>query len=300
MITTKTLARTALVLLAGTLAPAAAHAAIDISESSTYYDVENWYGYRSNVNIGYASSGNSISFSQVDSSSYLWAYFDPILLDVGDTLTFSGTFMFGTIASDGKFSIGLFNSGLCTQSQMLTHTYQSGTNVSSMANYSETTKADGTVSKKSVTGTATGGMTGVSASYATAYLRTNATSNTGFLSTASGAQQESVDFASAFSAPTANTEYDVSLVLKKTETGLDYSVAFGGTAAQTISFETEISTFDVLGIRAPTTSSGGITLSNVSVTTTGTVIPEPSAFGLLAGAFALAMAGTRRRRRRAS
>ena len=298
MITTKTLTRTALVLLAGTLAPAAVHAAIDIADSATYYDVENWYGYRSNVNIGYDSGDSSISFSQVDSASYLWAYFDPILLDVGDTLTFSGTFTFGTIASGGKFFIGLFNSGLCAQSQMLTHTYQSGTDVSSMENYSETTKTDGTVSKKSVTGTATGGMTGVSANSATAYLRTNAASNTAFLSTSSGAQQKNTDFTSAFSEPSANSAYNVSLELKKTETGLDFSVAFDGAAAQTISFETDIKTFDVLGIRAPTTSTGGITLSNVSVTTTGTVIPEPSAFGLLAGAFALALAGTRRRRRR--
>ncbi len=297
MITTKTLTRTALVLLAGTLAPAA-HAAIDISDSATYYDPENWYGYYSKANITYTYGVDYIRFSQVDNTGYLWAYFDSVQLDVGDTLTFSGIFTFGKIASSGKFAIGLFNSGLCSQSQMVTHSFQSETDVSSMANYSETTKPDGAVSAKSVTGTATGGMTGVSANNATAYLKTNAASNTAFLSTALGAQQKSVDFASAFSAPTENVAYDVSLELKKTDSGLDFSVAFDGTAAQTISFESDISTFDVLGIRVPTTSSGGITLSNVSVTTTGTVIPEPSAFGLLAGAFALALAGMRRRRRR--
>lgn len=281
----------ALALLAGTALAPAARAAIDINDSATYYAAENWYGYRSNTDVEYTTTKSSVNFSKIDKSSYVWGYFNPIVLEVGDSLTFSGTFTFGTIASEGTFSIGLFNSGLCSQSEMLTHTYQSSTDVSGMANYG--------TGKKGVTGTATGGMTGVSANNANAYLRTNADSNTAFLSTSSGAQQKTTAFETAFSAPTANTAYAVKLDLTKTSSGLDLAVSFGGESAKTVSFETDISTFDVIGIRSPVTAGGsGITLSDFSVSTTGTVIPEPSAFGLMFGVLSLLVAAFPRRRSR--
>ncbi len=280
----------ALALLAGTALAPAARAAIDINDSATYYATENWYGYRSNTNVEYTTTDSSVNFSKIDESSYVWGYFNPIVLDVDETLTFSGTFTFGKIASGGTFSIGLFNSGLCSQSEMLTHTYQSETDVSKMANYS---------TGKSTTGTATGGMTGVSANNQKAYLRTNADSNTAFLSTASGAQQKTTAFETAFSAPTANTAYAVKLELSKTLTGVDVFVSFGGEATKKVSFETDISTFDVIGIRSPVTAGGsGIALSSFSVSTTGTVIPEPSAFGLMFGVLSLLVAAFPRRRSR--
>lgn len=259
MKSTPRLTLAALALLAGTALVPAARAAIDLDNPATCYNAGNWYGYRSNTNVEYTATESSINFSKIDSSSYVWGYFNPVVLNVGDTLSFSGTFTFGTIASGGTFAAGLFNSGLCSQSEMPTHTYQSSTDVSKMANY---------IKNKGVTGTATGGMTGVSANNKNAYLRTNAASNTAFLSSSSGAQQTTTAFAASFSSPTANTAYAVTLGLTKTESGVDFAVSFGNESAKTISFETDISTFDVIGIRSPVTAGGGgITLSNFSIAT---------------------------------
>lgn len=275
-----------LALLAGTLVVPGLNAAIDLSDSSTFYNAANWYGYRDNANVQFTTTEHSITFSQIDEASYVWAYFNPTTLSVGQKLEFSATFSFGTLNSDGKFSVGLFNSGLCGESQMVTHTYQSETVVTSMANY---------VEGKNMISTVTGGMTGVSANSEKAYLRTKSESKTAFLSTASGAQQKTAAFETAFAAPVAGTAYEVHLEVLKTESGLDFSVGFNGETAQSVSFETDISTFDVLGFRSPVTAgSGGITISEMAVA----VIPEPSAFGLLAGMAACAVAAVSRRRKK--
>ncbi len=275
-------------LAAGSLVSGTLVAVADSFDSATFYDPDNWFGYRSNTNIVFSSWENSITFSQVDKSSYLWTYFDPITLSVGDKLSFSGTFTFGKIASDGVFSVGLFNSGLCGKEEMVAHAYQSGTDVSSMRNYSE---------GKNAVSTATGGMTGVSANNKTAYLRTNSGSSTAFLSASSGAQQNSITFPSVFSAPAADAEYEVSLEILKTSVGLDFSVALGGGAPQVLSFETEISTFDLFGFRSPVAASGrGIVLSGASVAVAS--IPEPSALGLFLGIFSIAQATVFRRVRK--
>lgn len=90
-------------IVAGTFA-VSANAAISLSDMSTAYNVDNWYGYRSSANIRFSSSDNSITFSQANDSSYIWGYFDAVSLEVGQSLTFTGTFEFGTIASGGVFS----------------------------------------------------------------------------------------------------------------------------------------------------------------------------------------------------
>lgn len=269
----------------GVFAPVATFAA-DIGGNLSFYNSDNWYGYRSNSNVQFTSTENSITFTRIDNSSYLWTYFDPITLSVGEKLSFTGTFTFGSIASKGVFSLGFFNSGLCGKDQMITHTYQSGTNVSSMVNYAM---------GKNAVSAATGGMTGVSANNEKAYLRTNASSSTAFLSTSSGAQQKTETFSSAFSAPAENVACEISFEILKTMSGLDVSIAFGGNAAQTVSFETEISTFDVLGLRSPVTASGkGITLSSLALSEVA--IPEPSLMGGVFGLFSIAVATSRRRR----
>lgn len=272
-------------LVLGTLMPVSSFAA-ELGGNLSFYDTDNWYGYRSNSNIQFSSTENSITFTQIDNSSYLWTYFDPITLSVGEKLSFTGTFTFGKIASGGVFSLGFFNSGLCGKDQMITHTYQSGTDVSSMANYAE---------GKNAVSTATGGMTGVSANNEKAYLRTNEKSSTAFLSTSSGAQQKTETFSSAFSAPVENVACEISFEILKTMSGLDVMIAVGGTVPQTISFETDISTFDVLGLRSPVTASGnGITLSSISLSEV--VIPEPSTVVGVFGLFSIAAVMLRRRR----
>lgn len=246
---------------------ATSFAAAETAIPATFYDAGNWYGYRSNANVSFSSGEDSITFSGIDSSSYLWAYFEPVTLSVGQKLSFFGTFTFGKLAADGVFSVGLFDGGQCSKSEMITHSYQSGTEVSSMANY--------TYGKNAVS-TATGGMTGVSANARAAYLRTNSASSTAFLSTASGAQQKTVEFEDSFPGPDSNAAYDVGMEILKTSSGLDFSVRFGGGNAQLISFETDISTFDVPGIRVPVASGESITFSAATVT-----VPEPSFWGVL-------------------
>lgn len=262
-------------------------AAISLSDSSGIYDVNNWYGYRSNSNVAFSGSENSINFSKIDNGGYVWGYFNPVALEIGETLTWSGTLTVGKIAKEGVLSLGIFNSGPSPVQSMVTHTYQSNTDVSMMPNYKE---------DANVISTVFGGMTGLSANSKNAYLRSKP-SNTAFLSTSGGAQQETVAFSSAFSTISENSAYDFSLSLTKTDAGMTFAVAYGDTEAQIISFDTDIDTFDVLGIRSPVTaSSAGITLSNLSLTTTGVVIPEPASASVLMGFAVLGLLGVKRRR----
>lgn len=290
MITTKTLTRTALVLLAGTLVPATLSAMIDISTPSSFYDDANWYAYRGSANVSFntAVDANSIDISKLD-DGYSWAYFTPIALEAGEHITFSATITFSDISTSNKFYIGLFDGGsLCSQENQIAHSYQSKTDVSGMPNSSNAS---------TVPGVATGDMHGIFASSSTAYLRSESKDHS-FMSTSSGVYQASSKFATEFASFSATTPYAIEMTLAKGEDSLTLSFAIGNETAQTLNFTSDISRFNVIGFRSPTAAGGTATLSNMSITTTGTVIPEPSAFGLLAGAFALALAGTRRRRRR--
>lgn len=275
------------VFVIGTVAPGLS-AAISPGDFAEPYLAENWYGYRSNADVAYTESEGAINFSKLDDASYVWGYFDPVTLGVGEKLRWAGTLTLGRMASDGKLSVGIFNSGLCSESAMITHTYQSGTNVSSMKNY---------VAGKKVIATVLGDMTGVSGNSEEAYLRTNP-SNTSPLSTSAGAQQKTEKFSKGFSSPTQDVAYDFALEILKTVSGVVFFVAYGDAPAQSVEFETTIDTFDVLGIRSPVTAGGdGITLSNFSLST-GAVVPEPLSGGLILGAAALGVVATRRRRLR--
>lgn len=255
------------------------------------YNTDDWYAYRSNAEVTFSSNENSITFSTLDASSYVWGYFPKVSLSVGESLSVTGTLTFSALSTSGTLMLGVFDSGNCSKADMITHAYQSKTDVSSMKNYS--VKESGTA--KNAVSTATGGMTGVSANCSTAYLRTNADSYTAFLSTASGAQQAKTSFSSEFSSPAVEAEYAFSLCIVKTAAGLDFSVALGEVASiQTVSFSSEISDFDALGIRSPVSSGGSITLSELAMTKS--VIPEPSMFGIAVIVGALVFAVSRRRR----
>ena len=318
MITTKTLTPTALVLLAGTLAPAAAHAAETITISAPTAD--DWYAQRSNANVSAPTVGDdgSVTFSKMDYGAYAWAYFTPVELEVGQWISFSGTAIFnsmyeGTESKDpGKFLFGLFDSNTNSQASVNAALGISGTSDEDAAKHGiNANGASETLGMKVLTGDMTGFFCDSSSSTAYAWLTTH--SSYGFLATNAGKTiQPSQTLSETLAVPAALTEYDFSFKVTKTKTD-EYEIVVSsrsGTADEifattTFSGMDSVSQFDVIGIKSPVASgatgnppSGTFTLMNLSVTTTGTVIPEPSAFGLLAGAFALALAGTRRRRRR--
>ena len=294
MITTKTLTRTALVLLAGTLAPAAAHAADSITISAPTAD--DWYAQKSGskVDAPIVNENGSVSFSSANYETYAWAYFSPVVLDVNEWISFSGTMLFSGIHAatpstpDGKFLFGIFDANENSQ-----------TAVNSML----AAKSSGHGTSLGIT-SLTSSMTGFfSGTESLAYVRSAAQASSGFLSSGNGSK--SANLSATGIAPAAATAYNFSIKVTKTSDGaytLDISTQSGEGAAVTgtASFSdiSGVSQFDVVGFKSPVPAGGSLTLSNFEIKTTGTVIPEPSAFGLLAGAFALALAGTRRRRRR--
>lgn len=274
------------VFVIGAVAPGLS-AEISSGDSAEAYQVASWYGYRSNANVVCSEIEGAINFSKLDAYSYVWGYFNPVKLAIGEKLVWSGTLTLGQIAPKGKLILGIFNSGLCSEDTMITHTYQSDTDVSSMKNY-----ANG----KNVVGTVLGGMTGVSASSESAYLRTKP-SDTSPLSTSSGSQQKTENFSVRFSSPTEGAEHDFALEILKTVNGIIFSVAYGDGPAQSVEFETTIDSFDVLGLRSPVEAGGdGITLSNFSLSM-GTIVPEPLSGGLILSVAALGIVATQRRNR---
>ena len=292
MITTKTLTRTALVLLAGTLAPAAAHAAIDISDSATYYDPENWYAIRNGGAPTLTSDEVSIAVGNMKYDSMFFCYFSPVVLSAGEyfkisgNLTLSGLYE-GTATTNTV--LGLFDSKSYPQDTL--DSVLSANSLNNAYNSKDTTFSASVV---------TNSMVGFLTSTSLAYNRDKTTASSTCIATNAGGSKIG-DYSSAFAAPEANTAYAFELIVTKEAAGT-YECAFslggGDVQAYTGIKNDNLEKIDVFAAKLPVVTGGSITLMNLSVATTGTVIPEPSAFGLLAGAFALALAGTRRRRRR--
>ena len=300
MITTKTLTRTALVLLAGTLAPAA-HAAETLVTDGSNID---WFGYRSNTTqTAFSYENGTTTMTNLDSDSYVWGYLPvSISLSVGDSLTLSGTALFKSVAATGSFYFGLYDCGENTRPA-------AGTTFSSIvAGTYDMTGFFGGTNQKTTTTTTTDPETNETTTTKEVSLATNvfsrfagkpgtSTGGAGFMTSNQGGSYitSSTINNSSLAHPVAAAAYDFSLNILRTESG--YDISLGDQSAVSFSADKSLSsgTFNVIGMKSP---GSGITLTNLSVTTTGTVIPEPSAFGLLAGAFALALAGTRRRRRR--
>ena len=301
MTTTKTLTRSALLLLAGTLAPTVLSAAeTSVSDGS---DID-WFGYRSNTAQAVFSYENgTTTMTNLDSNSYVWGYLPvSISLSVGDSLTLSGTALFKSVAASSSFYFGLYDCGENTKPA-------SGTTFSSIVSGTyDMTGFFGGTNQKTTSSTTTDPETNETTTTKDVSLTTyvfsrfagkpeSTSGGAGFMTSNQGSAYitSSTINDSSLAHPVADVAYNFSLNILRTESG--YEVSLGDQPAVSFSAENslESGTFNVIGMKSP---GSGITLSNLSVTTTGTVIPEPSAFGLLAGAFALALAGTRRRRRR--
>lgn len=302
MITTNKFARAALVLLAGTLAPAA-HAAETLVTDGSNID---WFGYRSNTTqTAFSYENGTTTMTNLDSDSYVWGYLPvSISLSVGDSLTLSGTALFKSVAATSSFYFGLYDCGENTRPA-------AGTTFSSIvAGTYDMTGFFGGTNQKTTTTTTTDPETNETTTTKEVSLATNvfsrfagkpgtSTGGAGFMTSNQGGSYitSSTINNSSLAHPVAAAAYDFSLNILRTESG--YDISLGDQSAVSFSADKSLSsgTFNVIGMKSP---GSDITLTNLSVTTTGTVLPEPSAFGLLAGAAALALAGTRRRRRRAS
>lgn len=263
----KTLIAAAIVLSAFTLFASA---------GTNLYDTNNWYGYRSNdKTISFASTENSITISGLDDDSYVWGFLDSgITLNVGETLKFSGTANFESFNASAAFYFGVFNSGLnrtpiTTSTSIVDNTWDMTGFFSGPKNKSTTSAVYSRFAPKPVS--ESGGA--------------------GFMNTGQGASyMAKPNLETALAVPVAETDYDFSLAISRTEAGYDVCV----NDEQTVSFAADKSltnpTFDTIGFKSPGKS---ITLKNLAIA----VAPEPAMFGLLAGTLALVLAGTRRRRR---
>ena len=274
----------ACLLAAGTL-----HAAINIDDSATYYDEQNWYAIRNGGEPTISGNGNSISVGNFKYDSMFFCYFNPVVLKAGEYFKVSGKLNLKTIYSGTGTNtvIGLFDSGEFPQDVLdeklkeksFGHAYNSkSTNLGASA----------------VTGTMAGFLT----SPKLAYNRNNPSTGSSCVATNTGGKRAS-DYTKEFSSPEAGKEYEFLLNVLKVADGT-YTTRFSlgdGEEFVTNSLENEkLGNLSVLAFKLPVGTGGSITISDLEFETTGSVIPEPSMFGLLAGLGALALVGARRRR----
>lgn len=245
----------------------------------------DWFGYRSNTTkTVFSYEDGKTTMTNLDSDSYVWGYLpQAVSLEIGQALTFAGTATFNSVASSGAFYIGIYNSGAnakpetgATFSSIVAGTYDmtgffGGTNK----------KASGTTTH--VYSRFAGKAPGASGSGGAGFM----TSNQGAAYIASASPETLIEH------PSANVAYEFSLKILRTAAGYDVLMGDG----EPVSFVSEKSpasgVFDVIAIKSP---GNGITLSNFSISTTGTAIPEPSMFGFFAGIFSLAALVARRKR----
>ncbi len=283
----------ALALLAGTALVPAARAAIDINDSATYYAAENWYAIRNGGTPTITPTANSVSVGTLKYDGLFFCYFEPVVLSAGQYLKISGTLNLSEIYAGSTTTntvLGLFDSGDYPQTKLdsalaeksLGHGYNS-------AKLSE-------MSASQITGT----MSGFAVSTVSAFDRNNPSTNSACLATNSGGKRIEA-YSTALSEPTAGNDYAFEICITKEDAGT-YALAFslGGSDEKTYTSleNTALEKLDVFAVKAKVATGATATLSNLAISTTGTVIPEPSAFGLMFGVLSLLVAAFPRRRSR--
>lgn len=208
----------------------------------------------------------------------LAAYIDRVALNTGDHYSVSGTLLFSEFDTSGTFTFGLFDSVNNPASAIPEHTNQAG-----ITDYTQS-------------------MSGILATSEKLGYRP-LDSTFGFLATSNGGSREFFNYDETLPVPKNDNEFAFAMDLIKTASGFDVRVSLGGSNAQaetneTFNIATEtLSEFDVLGFRFSSATGGTVTLSELQISTTGTPIPEPSAFGLLSGLATLLFCTSRRKRK---
>jgi len=296
-ITGRAFARRTLVLTATAFAFFAVPVCLSATETlvSSGENID-WFGYRSNSKntfFTYDAETKTTKMTNLDSDSYVFGYFPQgIELAVGEKLTVRGTATFSTVASNSAFFVGFYNSGENAKPA-------AGTTFTGIVDATGTMTGffGGTKTSKS-TGSETTSTT------ATVYSRfkgkpaTESEKGAGFMTTNQGKNYITVAELSGETSvahPTAGTACDFLFSISRTESG--YTVALGdenNTATFSSGSVLSAENFDVIGIKS---AGSGLTLSNFSISTTGSLVPEPATFGVFSGMLALAIVASRRRRR---
>lgn len=249
-----------------------------------------WTGYRSNTATVFAfdDEAGTTTMTNLDAKSYVWGFLpSAVALGVGDALTLTGTATFNSVAGDSSFYFGLYDSGPHAAPT-------AGTTFSSIVE--GTWGMTGFFAGTDRASASADASTEVFSRFAEKPA-TESSKGAGFMTSNQGKSYiaSQTPSASTLTHPTAGTPYKFSLEIRRTESGYDVSV--GGQEAVSFAADQSLRSgnFDVIAMKSP---GSGITLSGFSVETTGAVVPEPSAFGLLAGTLSLLLCGARRGRRR--
>lgn len=284
-----------LIALAGT---PAASAAINIADSATLYNPDNWYAVRNGGTPTFSASDNSLKISVLSDDSHVFAYMNPVSLAIGENLQISFNVNFTSPKALGSFAFGVFNSGNLTQPILDALLAEN-----SIATHGINSKGKSdTLGIKALTGE----MNGIFATPDLVFSRFAGTTSTGFMATNPASDVgKKTNLSVAQNSPSVGVSYAVQMEIARvsgTEKTYEVGVSFGGSATETLTIENSQVTFDLLGFRSPVGgTANGMTLSDLRISTTGTIgVPEPSAFGLLAGIVGLALAVSRRRRSRNS
>lgn len=283
----------ALALLAGTALVPAARAAININDSTTYYAKENWYAIRNGGAPTITPTENSVSVGTLKYDGLFFCYFEPVVLSAGQYLKISGTLNLSEVFTGTTTTntvLGLFDSGDYPQTKL------DSTLAEKSLGHGYNSEKLSEMSASQITGT----MSGFAISTVCAFNRNNPNTSSTCLATNSGGKKIET-YSTALSEPTAGVDYAFEICITKKDADT-YALAFslGGSEEKTYTAleNTALEKLDVFAIKAKVATGKTATLSNLAISTTGTVIPEPSAFGLMFGVLSLLVAAFPRRRSR--
>lgn len=264
-------------------------AAIDIDSPTSYYDTSNWYAIRNGGTPSLDSAENKLTVGNFKYDSMFFCYFEPVVLSSGEYFRVSGKLNLSDVhsGSGGNTVVGVFDSGSYPQ-----------TVLASILTEKSFGNAYDSKSTNLGASSVTGEMFGFLTSPKLAYNRNAAKVGSTCVATNAGGKKIA-DHKTAFNDPVAGTDYAFFLEILRNNDN-SYSATFsldGGERVRYDSLQNEkLGNLSVLAFKLPVGTGDSVVLSELYFETTGTVIPEPSFFGLITGLGALAFVGARRRR----
>ncbi len=214
-----------------------------------------WFSYRNKGAPKISWEDGTTTISGVNNTSYAWGYMPfAVKLDVGESLSISATAKFKSIANNGVFYFGLFNSG---------------ENARPEAGKMFSNSVEG---NWGMTGFFAGTKSAGEGANTTIYSRFKAKEGAGFMNAGQGSSFiASAATTNPLAVPSTVDNYVFSIAISRAQDGYTVSVGDGDEyrANFPLANSTAAEEFDVIGLKFP---GSGLTLSDLRIKTSGKTI----------------------------